>query len=349
MNSVRTLASRDLTALLGLVLGVLMLSPIAALAARTDVVVIVNGDHLTGEVKSLDRGRLRFKTDNAGDVYIEWDKIRFLDAVRQFDIETSSGRHIVGSLLGRSDEKLHVLSAQDSTTLGFDSIVRITPLNNTLWGKMDGSLDIGSNFALANHLAQFNIAGTARYRERHYALGTELNSSVTHQDELPDARRGTFGLSYTRFFENRWQTEAGARLERNDQLGLDLRAGAAAGFARYLMQTNFTLLDVGLGLSANQEQRADGTKANNLEAVVSSSYSTFIYDSPKVNVDAYARLYPSLSDWGRLRFEGSAVVKREVVKDLYLGINGVESYDSKPAEGSTHNDWNAYLSIGWTF
>ncbi len=31
--------------------------------ADTDVVIFKNGDHLTGEVKSLERGRLRFKTE----------------------------------------------------------------------------------------------------------------------------------------------------------------------------------------------------------------------------------------------------------------------------------------------
>jgi hypothetical protein len=66
-------------------------------------------------------------------------------------------------------------------------------------------------------------------------------------------------------------------------------------------------------------------------------------------VDAYLRLYPSLSTWGRLRLEASAVAKREVVKDLFVGLNGVESYDNQPPEGVTNTDWNLYLSLGWTF
>ena len=42
---------------------------------KTDVVRLANGDHITGEVKSLNRGQLEYKTDDAGTIYFEWDKI----------------------------------------------------------------------------------------------------------------------------------------------------------------------------------------------------------------------------------------------------------------------------------
>jgi hypothetical protein len=317
---------------------------------KTDEVVISNGDHFTGEVKSLDRGRLRLSTDNAGDVYVEWDKIRRLASSAVFDVETASGRHEVGSLHGTAEDgKLHVVGERDSSALGFDSVVRMVPLQATFWGKIDGSVDVGSSFALANHLSQFNTAISATYRERWFSLGMDANSTFIHQDNVPDTRRGTLGLTYSRFFENRWQAQGALRLERNDQLGLDLRAGADGGIGRYLVQSNSTLLDIAAGLSANREHRSDGSSVYNLEGIVTTEFSNFVYDSPKVNADAYVRVYPSFTNWGRVRLEASAVVKREVVKDLFVGLNGVESYDNQPPEGTTNTDWNVYLSLGWTF
>jgi hypothetical protein len=247
------------------------------------------------------------------------------------------------------DVKLHVIGAQDSAALDFGSVVRITPLKTTFWGKIDGSVDVGTSFALANHLSQFNTAASATYRERKYSLGMATNSTLIHQDNVPDTRRGSLGLTYARFFDNRWQAQGAVRFERNDQLGLDLRASADGGVGRFLLQSNSALLDVGAGLSGNRERRADGSSTFNLEAILTTDYSSFVYDSPKVNVDAYLRLYPSLSTWGRLRLEASAVAKREVVKDLFVGLNGVESYDNQPPEGVTNTDWNLYLSLGWTF
>ena len=42
---------------------------------RTDLVTLGNGDRITGEVVRLERGRLEFETDDAGTLYLEWDKL----------------------------------------------------------------------------------------------------------------------------------------------------------------------------------------------------------------------------------------------------------------------------------
>jgi len=57
--------------------GLLLLATSSALDAqgKTDVVTLANGDRITGEVKRLDRGRLEFSTDDAGTLYLEWDKL----------------------------------------------------------------------------------------------------------------------------------------------------------------------------------------------------------------------------------------------------------------------------------
>ena len=36
---------------------------------KTDIVALANGDRITGEVSTLNRGRLEFKTDDEGTIY----------------------------------------------------------------------------------------------------------------------------------------------------------------------------------------------------------------------------------------------------------------------------------------
>jgi hypothetical protein len=350
MKLVHFLATDPRRGFAGIVLVALLAAALPAFAAKTDFVELVNGDHFTGEVKSLDRGRLKLNTDNAGDVFVEWDKIRRVSAAAQFDFETVSGHHVIGALRGaKLDGQLRVVGVGDTILLGFDSVVRMTPVHSTFWKKVDGSVDLGSSFALSNNLKQLNAAMSATYRERRYSVGSNLNFTLVHQDGVPDTRRGTVDAMYTRYFENRWQGQGQARFEQNDQLGLDLRSSAEATIGRYLKQSNTTLFDASAGLSANQEHSSGGTTTYNLEGLLGLDFSTFVYDSPKVNVDSYIHFYPSLTTWGRMRMEISAVAKREVVKDLFLGLNGVESFDNQPPAGATNHDWNVYFSIGWTF
>ena len=49
-------------------------------APKTDILVFRNGDHLTGEVKGLDRGRLSFDTDATGTVSIEWAHVSSIES-----------------------------------------------------------------------------------------------------------------------------------------------------------------------------------------------------------------------------------------------------------------------------
>jgi hypothetical protein len=52
---------------LSVLTGLLCLAPLAQ-AAKTDVVTLINGDDVTGEVKSLEFSELRYSTDSMGTV-----------------------------------------------------------------------------------------------------------------------------------------------------------------------------------------------------------------------------------------------------------------------------------------
>src|SRR5271170_6767954 len=67
-------------------------------ADKTDVVVLLNGDHLTGEIKGMSRGQLDFKTDDAGRFSIEWVKIARVTSKHIFEVELSSGKKYYGTL-----------------------------------------------------------------------------------------------------------------------------------------------------------------------------------------------------------------------------------------------------------
>ena len=46
-----------------------------ALAQKTDVILLSNGDRVTCEIRSYSAGRLSVKTDIASDINVKWNKI----------------------------------------------------------------------------------------------------------------------------------------------------------------------------------------------------------------------------------------------------------------------------------
>ena len=75
----------------------------ASAAPKTDTVIFKNGDKLTGEVKSLKRGRLSLNTDATGTISIEWDKIAGVISDQHIQVETTSGIRYFGSLTSSQD------------------------------------------------------------------------------------------------------------------------------------------------------------------------------------------------------------------------------------------------------
>ena len=105
---------------------------------RTDVVTLANGDRITGEIGRLERGRLEFKTDDAGTLYLEWDKISRLVATRQVEVLTTDGRRFLGSL-GQAQERSIAVVTSDGRGVApdvggdVDHSDRNGPLEATRW------------------------------------------------------------------------------------------------------------------------------------------------------------------------------------------------------------------------
>ncbi len=73
---------------------------LAGAREKIDVVVMQNGDRLTGEIKELERGRLKLDTDYMGTVEIEWEQVARLTSPQDFEIEDQIGGTYFGSLAG---------------------------------------------------------------------------------------------------------------------------------------------------------------------------------------------------------------------------------------------------------
>jgi hypothetical protein len=321
-----------------------------AFAAKTDVVVLLNGDHFTGEVQQLERGRLSLKTDDAGTVEIEWDKVQSVTAAAPFDVDDIAGGRYLGSLQPEGARRLRIEWKGASASVELLDVVRIRRLSTSFWDRLDGSLDVGAGYTSATSLFTLDLAGTIGIERPGFEVHADATSNLTSQPEVEETRRSTLSLVYARRFKNRWLALLGGQLEQNRELGFELRSSASAGGGRYLVLSRRDKLLTGLGLSVNREQPVEGESTTNAEAMLLLNYDRFSYDFPKVDVAVAVAGFASLSDGGRYRLELEARLKRELVKDFYATLRGYESYDSRPAtEGAPTDDYGVTFALGWSF
>ena len=322
-----------------------------AFAAKTDIVVLKNGDRLTGEVQQLERGRLQLSTDDLGTVEIEWDKVASVDAKAPFDVDDLEGNRYMGSLVtGPQAGQLLVVWRDRTESVDLLNVIRIRRLDTSFWGRLDGSLDVGASYTSASSLFKLDLAGNLGVERPGFEVEADGSSTYSSQPGVEDTRRNNVSLTYRRRFENRWVALVQGQLEQNQELGFDLRSSVAGGGGRYLVQSRRDKLLAGLGLSVNRERPTEGESTTNVEATAVLNYDRFSYDFPKIDIAVSVAGFASLNEGGRYRVELDASLKRELVKDFHATLRGYESYDSRPAtEGAPTSDYGITFALGWTF
>src|SRR5450432_134147 len=173
-----------------------------ALAQKTDVIVLFNGDHVTGEIKSYATGRLSVETDIGSDLSLKWNRITSITSDKQFEIETTDGAYHYGGLAPSTPPgKLTVVGEGAAVELGFLDVVRISPIRQTFWSRWAGSLDLGFNYTQASSIVQLNLNANAIFRRPTFAATATINTFFSSQNGVPSSQRANITLGYQKFLK----------------------------------------------------------------------------------------------------------------------------------------------------
>src|SRR5262245_11128122 len=174
-----------------------------AFAAKTDVVILRNGDRITGEVKGLARGKLDYSTDDAGRLSIEWEKVARLTSAHSFDSEDTRGFRRFGRLSPSDRDGFVVIENGRADTLTVRSLIEITPVNATFVERLSSYLDLGFTLAKANQATTFSLSGKTSYRGS--SLGSQLSfdSYAQGQESVHTTTRNTIRHSVRWYFTDR--------------------------------------------------------------------------------------------------------------------------------------------------
>ena len=323
-----------------------------AWAQKTDLVVLRNGDRITGEVKNMRNAKLQFSTDDAGTLYIEWNKILALTAKAYFEVEVEDGTVYYGSLEpGDLRSEIDVISDTARVSLFKFAVVAITPIKNRFWARVNGAASLGFSYTKASEVAQYNLNGDVNHRSKEGMTSATLTAVNTAQTDKENSRRNNLTLRYTRFLRHRWYVGGSVSSEQNTELGIDLRLAVGGAAARSLVQTNEDWFYWIAGLQGNYENTTGDTPGKfNLEAPAGLSYSKFRYDAPEIDLHSNLTVYTNLTTFGRFRFEFDNTVMWKFIKDFTLNLTLYTSFDNKPpSETAAKFDIGTTISVGWTY
>lgn len=320
-------------------------------AAKTDIVVLKNGDRFTGEVKSLSFGQLELSTDDAGTIYIEWDKIASVTTAGVYEVVTTDGTHYVGTLAPDPGGTVQIVAADGATShLAFLDVVGLARINSRFFQRFDGGIDFGGSYTKSSGVGQFSFGVDATYRRPRFEVFNTFESNLTTQSQADTTSRFTYRSGYTRVRSNDWLVSPFAFLERNPDLGLTLRTIGALAIGRYVQRSTRSSTLLAGGMAVGSEKPIAGGTILNVDALISFATSFTRYDYPKRSLGVGLLVFPELNRWGRVRANANVRFKYELFHDFVASFSLYDTFDNQPqVPDVSTNDFGVTYAIGWTF
>ena len=310
-------------------------------ASKIDTIYFQNGDRMTAEVKSLENNKLRLSTDDAGTIYVEWNKIDSVKILNNMRIMLDDGMILYGKLLtaGEAGKCYIWTSTQVPLIMELIRIVALTPMEDKFVERLSGTLSSGFSYVKATQVLQLNFDASVKYTAEKNFLELSYDGLVSQDPNSGKTQNQSGGASFIRLFPKNWFYITELNLESNSEMNLDLRTSMTLGAGKVFVRTNFTNFYAALGMQGNREL-SQGEAQFNLEGVFRAVYSVFIFENPEVSLDLSGDLIPSVNDPGRIRSNIHSSLKWEVFNDLYLKWTFYYNYDSRPlSETAEKADW----------
>ncbi len=319
---------------------------------KTDVVVLRNGDRISGDIVSLEFGILTLKTDNMSNLSIEWPAVRSVTSKFAFAIERRDGSKYHGVIATTEDgADLRVENEAGAASLPMDEVERISRFSPRFWDRITGALALGFSYAKSSSIQVSSVNFNSSYRSTSIdgSLGFSSNTTKDSSGKTTNRDLLTGGVMFLQQSRNFWGLLGS--LERDQSLGIDLRLVGGASVGRRFVQSTYTEVTGIAGLVATEEWIVDNpTPKASVEGVVGGTWNVFKFIEPKTRLDLGLYVFPSLTESGRYRSTGNLNLTHKFPHDITLGLTGYLSYDNKPPEATAEkSDYGMTLNVGYSF
>jgi len=330
------------------------MTAVSAHADKTDIVEF-GQSRMVGEVKRLHRGKLYFKTDATDTIQIDWEEVTLLITDQHLRVERRDGSFGLGSFVASSEPGTLAFSRDGEVSRQpMSDIVAFEPLESGFWDRLDIDTSIGYARASSDDVEQLSFDASFGYDTENRSRSLRLSSQSSQSQGNDRSTRRNAAYQTLRYRNSNWFTGWLATYEDNDALDLDYRITGGAVFGKeYYPQSNQRFRAfAGLALSEERFSGADGN--GGVQGVFGGTVDWFEFSSPELDLASSLVMFPSFTDWGRVRAKMDVSLRWEIIDDLYWQLSFYDDYDSEPLDENDEpsgslNDYGITTSLGWSW
>jgi Protein of unknown function, DUF481 len=345
-------------ALIGIVLSsITFLAGPAFARAHTDVIVMRNGDRITGEVKDLQAGILKVDLDYVdGTISVDWGKVARIESSALFLVQLKDGTIYSGKIVTPKTDipvKIAIYGAsEEPVEVDKSEVVRLSQTFEDLWRRFGGSITIGSQFSKGNNATQYNIGSDLEYQASRWGGRLTQSSSLSASTGAETSTRNQVDLAVYRFlpWNNYFYGGHGGFLQSSVQ-GVQRQITAAGVLGRYFVNTNRVRFSVAGGFGwqgTDYTPSAQSEQSQNLGvALIVANLDAFSFKRTKI--DFSASLAPALTDAGRYFSRVNAAYYVKVFGKIDWNLSFYGNWDTKPPAHLQSSDYGTSTGLSYTF
>ena len=315
---------------------VFFLCPLLAQAKATDILVLKNGDRITGEITKIWDAEVTIEPEYSDEFNVDVPAVAYIESEREFEIDLADGRELVVTFPGADTEGNQIIKTGSGT--------EILALSNMLeLDEPEDYYDWESFVDLSGDLKKGNTdsrnvklrADTTLKLGDHRHLG-EL---VLFREKLVDATtkdQTIVNYNYNWLFNDPWFFSALTTFERDPIIQLDSRVTASAGIGLDVWNTADRILSIQLGVGVRDEDIGTLSETSSVATWVLRYSQDFLSDD--LTLFHNHSIIPTLNGRTNTSYRTSTGLRYEITDLLYANISLDYDYETEPANPETRNE-----------
>jgi putative salt-induced outer membrane protein YdiY len=227
--------------------------------ANADVLVLKNGDRITGDIKRIWDAEISIEPEYADEFEVDLSAVEYIESDKEFEIDLNGGREIVASFAGADSDGNQVVKSDDeSISVPVADLFELEEIEDEFeWeSNVEASATLNrGNTDTTNTM--FRADGMVRFNDhRHFGEVTYFREDLAG---VQTKEQDLFKYSYNFLFKDPWFFSADLSFERDPIIELDSRVIVSAGIGRDIWDTPGRTLNVRLGAGFQQEEISSNT------------------------------------------------------------------------------------------
>jgi len=337
----------------------LLLAETVSARESTDVIVMKNGDRLTGQIKGLDNAILYISMEymiNTSEV--QWSKVDHLESKQLFLVKTQDGTVYQGTLKTAEKPedqpvKIEVLeSPAEIVTLDRSRIVEMDQTSDKFFERFNGYVNFGMIYSKGNQSTQYDLNSQVAYPRERWAAAVALSSTLSSSTGASAATRNLVGATAMHLLPwNHWFYEGLSAFLESSEQGINLQTTLGGGVGRFLKNTNHAKISLlgGFAWQGTQYQPSVVPQGQQKLAAGLIAVDMQLFRFNKTTLDVSATFLPAISQPGRVYFNLNTSYMVKIFSNLTWNISFYGNWDSRPPANFSGSNYGASSGLGWTF